>query len=237
MTGGTPETVTDSIAKFAVDWADIESVVVRGDGLGPVRDQGQRGTCLAFATSAAHGAARAEPDALSAEWLYWAAKRRDSDPDDGTTPYAIRDALLHEGQPEDRVWPYDEARSHSDPGYAPPPLNGEVCYRRATTGTRPTVADVTAALDAGATPVLGITLTSGFPLATGTGGRVGALAARAAIIGAHAVLAVGYGRDRRDGEEFVLIRNSWGHAWGKSGYALVASEYLRLHLRSAFSLS
>lgn len=236
MTGGTPEVETGSIARFAVDWADFEIVVLRGHGLGPVRDQGQRGTCLAFATSAAHSEARAEPDALSAEWLFWAAKRRDSDMDDGTTPDAICEALLYEGQPEDRVWPYDEARSHLDPAYAPPSLNGDVCYRRASTGMRPTVADVTAALDAGATPVLGITLTLGFPLATGTGGRVGALAARASIIGAHAVLAVGYGRDRRDGEQFVVIRNSWGQAWAKSGYALVASEYLRLHLRSAFSL-
>lgn len=30
----------------------------------------------------------------------------------------------------------------------------------------------------------------------------------------HAVLAVGYGRDNVTGEDFILIKNSWGPDWG-----------------------
>ena len=48
---------------------------------------------------------------------------------------------------------------------------------------------------------------------------------------------VGYGRDPRDGELDVVIRNSWGEGWGQGGYALIASAYLHIHLLSVFVLS
>jgi C1A family cysteine protease len=225
--------------EIAASLAGIELVVLHGAGLGPVRDQGQRGTCLAFASSAAHEAARAASGSteLSVEWLFWAAKQRDADPDDGTTPAAIRDALLHVGQPEEDVWPYDDARSHSDVSYSPPVLNGVTCYQRASVVPAPTVADVVASLDAGTTPVLGITLTVPFHYATPTDSRVGEFAALEPVTGSHAVLAVGYGRDVRDGELYVVIRNSWGHGWGQGGYAFVGSAYLNLHLQSVIVLS
>jgi hypothetical protein len=238
MPGGTPRSGAGlTAAECASHWADLKIVVLHGTGLGAVRDQGQRGTCLAFATSAAHEAARAKSDALSVEWLFCAAKQRDADPDDGTTPEAIREALLHDGQPEEHVWPYDDSRSHMDASYAPPELNGAASYQHASTRRPPTVADVVAALDAGTTPVLGITLTPLFHYASPTDSRVGPLAARLPVVGAHAVLAVGYGQDLHDGELHIVIRNSWGEGWGQSGYALIASGYLDVHLRSVFTLS
>lgn len=42
----------------------------------------------------------------------------------------------------------------------------------------------------------------------------------------HAVMAVGYGVEE-DGQEYFLVRNSWGTGWGEEGYikvAIVAGE-------------
>jgi Papain family cysteine protease len=82
----------------------------------PVRNQGDRGTCVAFAgvacrELAAKRTATNAPD-LSEQFLFWAAKTQTSDPSpngDGTLLRCAAEALRALGICEGMLWPYDGA--------------------------------------------------------------------------------------------------------------------------------
>jgi hypothetical protein len=80
----------------------------------PVRDQGERGTCVAFSVAACmeHFNANGGPPFphLSAQFLYWAAKNAVGEPNpskDGTFLQFAKDALASLGICEEPFWPYN----------------------------------------------------------------------------------------------------------------------------------
>jgi hypothetical protein len=93
--------------------------------LGTVRDQGPRGTCLAFAATAVHEQARrtqrgAWTDALGEEILYWTCKQTDGNRKCGTHPQSVADALRSPGQSAAGLWPYTPHRDETAADYSPP---------------------------------------------------------------------------------------------------------------------
>jgi hypothetical protein len=184
-----------------------------------VRDQGDRPTCLACATSDAH-AVHQKSAPLSAEYLfYYGFQQAKGDPaSDGLHFDEIAFALKNSGQPVETDWPYQMMQA--DPWI--PPQVGKLWLAGLAHDDRDAMAIISGHLRIGTPVVLGLQLSGAFlaplPLDCTIDGH-------GPGFGGHAVLAVGLGHGR-SGETFFLIRNSWGEGWGDHGYAWLSTDYL-----------
>lgn len=192
--------------------------------LHPVRHQGRRNACLAFATSCAHEARSLAADPLCVEYLYYhAAARMTYGARRGLTITAAADALSKEGQPTESAWPYtpDAVDPWTVPVIDPP-------FHKAALAKGQAKFDwVVDQLDAGKPVVLGLVITEAF-LRPDPSGVIDDGAAPKDR-GGHAVLAVGHGTTD-EGEDAVLIRNSWGPTWGLQGHAWLPRPYIQRQL-------
>ena len=198
--------------------------------MAPVRDQGQRGTCLAFAVTAAHEVERSggsTPDDLSEEALYWGCKLTDGNWTSGTTFASASTALGRWGQPLEAAWPYD--RKWADGiAYSPPKRPGGTGWFR--TGLRNisvALADVRRVLDSGVPVLLGLTVFDTF-YRPDADGHIADPPSGSSARGRHAVVAVGHQTDE------LLIRNSWGTTWALGGYAWIGNGYIGAHAGDAW---
>ena len=190
---------------------------------GPVRDQGARPTCLAFAASDSHAGIRAGWDPLSCEFAFFHAQRRAGRaPTQGAVLAAMLEALKKDGQPVESSWPYLSAVSTDSTQWEPPAAIGP-CFGRNGISSGSDLADVRSMIALGR-PVVMLTMLSGSffqPVEGIVDPQPGELPEPSQR---HAVVAVGCGSV--DGKEAILIRNSWGSFWGIDGYAWLTDEFL-----------
>lgn len=198
----------------------------------PVRDQGRRQSCLAFASSTAHEHQASPGEHLSVEYLFFHAVERTpgKNPCAGTTMLATAEALAQAGQPLETVWPYtpDQMTPWSPPTLSTAPLKTKMVPSKLG------FADLILALDQGNPVVLGLVITDAFFRPDGHG-----------LVpdrdpdperGGHAVLAIGHGH-APNGLPAILIRNSWGAGWGVAGHAWLSDAYLARHLHETATLT
>jgi hypothetical protein len=200
---------------------------------GDSRNQGDRPTCLAFALSDAHAAARGVIEALSVEHLYYHAVQRTAGghPDKGVALPAAREALSLDGQSVETGWPY-LAAIPGDLTHWKPPSGATPLFRRNTQHTTPKVADVVARLDEGQPVVLILMLGERFY--TPAGGLV-TVGPNDRDTDYHAVIAVGHGKEAT-GDAYILVRNSWGQDWALEGYGWIAGPYLESRLKLTLTM-
>ncbi|MEZ5831674.1 MAG: C1 family peptidase [Dongiaceae bacterium] len=184
-----------------------------------IRDQGDRATCLACATSDAHAMFHGCAP-LSAEFLFFHAIQMATvgNLTDGITFDEAAAALRRKGQPAEQEWPY----SPKQPSPWVPPAVTKLWHGGLGLGAADAATLIVHLLKDGQPAVLGVRMSAEF-LSPAAPNFV--IPAAGAGFGGHAVLVVGLGRASA-GQQHLLIRNSWGNSWGDAGHAWLAVEYL-----------
>jgi hypothetical protein len=181
---------------------------------------------LAFAASDAHAATRGPYRPLSVEHLYYHAVGRtpNGHPKDGVGLPATLLALSADGQCLETGWPYLPMLPADLSAWVPPAsaTPNHRCQGAIAAGA---IDEIVAILKTDCPVVVALLLGTQFytPVAGVVEPNPGE-----ADTDYHAVLAVGYGDDKA--QKFILVRNSWGDAWGIAGCAWLAAEYLKARL-------
>jgi C1A family cysteine protease len=191
-----------------------------------IQDQGDRGTCVAFAVTSAHERKRHQLsnalEKLSEEFLYWECKQIDGDLEEGTTFTSAAEALLKWGQPKDEIWPYTPVSSELPDRYVPPKNLGNTPFYNATlVPVHLSKSQVKAILLLRHVIVVGLILYDTFMAGTET---IAMPSENSQALGTHAVTIVGY-VEVTNTQGYFIIRNSWGEDWGVKGYAYLPYEY------------
>jgi C1A family cysteine protease len=194
---------------------------------GEARSQGDRSTCMAFATSDCHSAARNDVAFLSPEFLHYNALRRRSfnDFEDGVSSSEIFTVVETDGQPLEEGWPYLSSVPDKVEMWKPP-VNCRPIFKRNFCPEKRSVERIEMLLDRRQPVVIVMEISLSF-YRPSTVGIVSASKSEP-LIATHAVVAVGRGKQLD--ENLVLIRNSWGMSWGLDGHAWLASSYLEHRL-------
>lgn len=231
-------------------FAPLPPVVDLRARFGPVRNQGQRGTCVAFSCTAVReyllGITSPQGD-FSEQFLYWTCKKNDMIPGAGTFIRVAMQQLQEVGVCDEPVWPYNPNLIAGNEGQDPPPPGAreKALPNRITTpirllpagvdGLRQTLAESKPI--AFAVPVY----TSWFTEPTRSTGDIRLPLPGEKLEGGHAMCMVGYEADNETpGGGYFIVRNSWGTSWASQsltapGHARIPFEYIRQLCNSAYT--
>lgn len=204
--------------------------------LGKVRYQDVRPTCLAFALSELHRHAAGLAPLLSPEYLYRAAANLMPNwvPGAGLNLYAGCHAIKASGQPLESHCTYVATEPVEKPPLVPN-LGTVPIYQAAQCAfALPDLAALVTALKAGRPVGVVVRMTDTFMKPAG-----GIVAYSDVLVPTsqnHAVIAAGVGAHVTTSETHILVRNTWGPAWGNDGSAWIPVRYVHNHALATFEV-
>lgn len=232
---------------------DLPPVVRLSARLPAVRDQGQRGTCVAFAATALREFLAGGGVVLSEQFQYYTCKELDGTNDAGTYLSTAMSALARFGLCRGATWPYNPLPIEGNEGQGPPPPSaaGEAAefLLPDTRTVEPQLPDHIREM------LAGDAVTPGMPVVVGTlvfnswfmspathrTGRITLPLPGERPVGGHAWCIVGYvDDDTVPGGGYFIARNSWGTRWAHTsregpGHALIPYAYIERCALEAFT--
>lgn len=196
------------------------------------RDQGNRGTCLAFAVSDINAHHHDVSEEFSVDYLcHHAAKNTPGWAGEGFELDVMFSVVLHEGQPLEHLYPYTQ-----DNPLAPlvaPPTDLRPLFKVNVKNDIYGFDEIITLIDNGITVGIAIAVTPSLyrPVNGVVNHDVNAL-----VDTYHAMIATGYGENYSSAERYLKVRNSWGSSWGLEGYAWLPQSFLDLHLIGTFRI-
>ncbi|ESW74461.1 hypothetical protein X773_26790 [Mesorhizobium sp. LSJC285A00] len=227
------------LAPSPVELANLPSNVNHVAQMPPIRNQGGRGTCVAFAMTAVHEFHRkmaGTAQDFSEQFLYYETKLIDGHPNDcGTWQIRAAQVLAGKGECRELVWSYNPAGACNQNGEPANARTDGASFKLPTIVLGPK--DVNAikfALAGGATvgfsiPVYDSWYHSAYTRQTG---RINMRVGSEPQVGGHAMCFVGYQDDSSaPGGGFFILRNSWDLSWGYqciygAGYGTIPYAYI-----------
>ncbi|MDP2940266.1 MAG: C1 family peptidase [Candidatus Omnitrophota bacterium] len=205
-----------------IDWAPKMS---------PVRDQGEEGVCVGFATVTGMKEYQELLDyqklvILSPRFLYSECKKIDDMPElEGTTIRAAMQALENKGVCRENYWPY---QPHQKNKAKPGAVKDAKKFCIITYARILNLNELRMSVATKGPAVLGVQVFKGM-LKTKSG-IVPLPKKGERSLGGHAIAACGYD----DEKELVKFKNSWGK-WGEKGYGYLPYAYIERYMMDAWS--
>ena len=223
------------------------------DRLGAVRNQGSRGTCVAFSAVALREFLDSAGSRFSEQFLYWACKELDGRPHSGTSLHTAMGAMSQYGCCLFASWPYNDLPDPANEAQGPPP-DAALAEARGhrMVDCRPVEPNLVRhhqrvlAGSAGAEPM---PVVAGFLVfdswfmspAVHRTGKITLPLPGEEPVGGHAVCLVGYQDDPSvPGGGYFIARNSWGVGWApdspeSAGHAMIPYAYIESGCIEAFT--
>lgn len=221
--------------------------------LGPVKNQGQRGTCVAFGSLASLEFATGKLNLLSEQFLYWGCKKRDGHSGSGTYIETAMEFLEDIGVCYAKDHRYNSVPIEGDEGQKDPSAKAmkKAFYNSIISKTHYAKGDINSLKEALAGTIDGKPrlVTCGifvFPsmgnASTRETGTVVMPFDGERGVGGHCICLVGYvDAPEAPGGGWFIFRNSWGEEWApknkyESGYGLLPYAYMKKYGHSSHTI-